>query len=70
MPPEKIYISHFEKYLHAIQLKVTGYLRNTIPFYSQNPVKFRYLEFLSKIFNFRLSLTSGYFELGDDMTSL
>ena len=62
MPPENILSRHFEKYLYAMQQKLTEYLTITISFLiSQNPVKIGYLELYIYI-----SLKIGYFGLGDN----
>ena len=48
------------KFIDRMVLKLTVYIRNAIPsLVSQNPVKFRYLELHSEIFNFDLYFTEN-----------
>ena len=55
-PPEKSLSCHFnKKYLHAMQLKLTEYVRITIFLLSQKPSEITILRAsFSKIFNFHL----------------
>ena len=69
LPPEKIFSRHFEKYLLAMQLKLTEYVRITIShLYKPKTCEiWIFRTFIAKfpIFAYIL-LKIGYFELGDD----
>ena len=53
LPSGQILNRHFVKYLHAMLLKLTEYVRIIILLLGKNPVKFRYLEKFQR--NFQLS---------------